>query len=77
MCENVSVKLETTIESGKASGLSPEAKTAVGNYALPPKNQEVMVYLKQVMQQGRLYMSYEWQPGGEMNVGRCQPIKTG
>ncbi len=42
-----------------------------------PKKQDVMVYLKQLMQEGRLHIPNEPELINEMNVERFELTKTG
>ena len=42
-----------------------------------PKKQELMTYLKQLMQEGRLHIPYEPELINEMNVERYELPKTG
>lgn len=42
-----------------------------------PKKQELMVYLKQLMQEGRLHIPYDQELINEMHVERYELTKTG
>lgn len=57
--------------------VKPGLRNAQGIMPSLPKKQELMVYLKQVMQEGRLHIPYEPELINEMSVERYELTKTG
>ncbi len=64
---------EVFVEEAVKSGL----KNARGIMLSLPKKQEVMVHLKQLMQDGRVHIPFDTELMNEMNVEQYQATKTG
>ncbi len=64
---------EVFVEEAVKSGL----KNVRGIMLSLPKKQEVMVYLKQLMQDGRVHIPFDRELMNEMNVEQYQATKTG
>lgn len=64
---------EAFVEEAVKSGL----KNARGIMLSLPKKQEIMVYLKQQMQDGRVHLPYDREFLNELNVERFELTKTG
>ena len=64
---------EVFVEDVVKAGL----KNARGIMLTQPKKQEVLVYLKQVMEDGRLHVPFDRELMNEMNVERFQVTETG